>query len=98
MYRPSSEFFAIESQRAALLDDRDAVPRPVMIDYLKTVFGLHIAIYTLRLSSQLTGWIKDKKAHPTVRAHVRVLLAHIAATFCRLPLQTLVYGRYGRGL
>jgi hypothetical protein len=51
-----------------LLSYRDAVPRPVMIDYLKTVFGLHIAIYTLRLSSQLTGWIKDKKAHPTCEA------------------------------
>jgi hypothetical protein len=36
-----------------------------MIDYLKTVFGLHVAIYTLRLSSQLSGWIKDKKAHAT---------------------------------
>jgi hypothetical protein len=47
-----------------LLAYRHAVPRPVMIDYLKTVFGLHVAIYTLRLSSQLTGWIKDKEAHP----------------------------------
>lgn len=43
-----------------LLSYRHAVPRPVMIDYLKTVFGLHIATYTLRLSAQLTGWIADK--------------------------------------
>ncbi|MGI9067833.1 MAG: methylation-associated defense system protein MAD7, partial [Pyrinomonadaceae bacterium] len=48
-----------------LLSYRDEVPRTVMIDYLKTVFGLHIASYTLRLSKQLTGWIKDKQAHPT---------------------------------
>jgi hypothetical protein len=47
-----------------LLAYRDAVPRPVMIEYLKTIFGLHVAIYTLRLSSQLTGWISDKQAHP----------------------------------
>lgn len=47
-----------------LLSYRDAVPRPVMIDYLKTVFGLHVAIYTLRLSQQLTGWIADKKPNP----------------------------------
>jgi len=51
-----------------LLSYRNAVPRPVMIDYLKTVFGLHVAIYTLRLSSQLSGWIKDKAAHPTCLA------------------------------
>lgn len=48
-----------------LLAYRNAVPRPVMIDYLKTVFGLHIAVYTLRLSKQLTGWISDKRANPT---------------------------------
>lgn len=48
-----------------LLAYKDAVPRPVMIDYLKTMFGLHIAIYTLRLSGQLAGWIRDKHANPT---------------------------------
>jgi hypothetical protein len=46
-----------------LLAYRDVVPRPVMIDYLKTVFGLHVALYTLRLSRQLTGWLSDKRAH-----------------------------------
>lgn len=48
-----------------LLAYRSAVPRPVMIDYLKTVFGFHIAVYTMRLSKQLTGWISDKQAHST---------------------------------
>jgi hypothetical protein len=48
-----------------LLAYRHVVPRPVMIDYLKTVFGLHVALYTLRLSRQLTGWLADKKPHPT---------------------------------
>src|SRR5689334_12628309 len=45
-----------------LLAYRDKVPRPVMIEYLKTVFGLHVALYTLRLAAQLGGWVKDKKA------------------------------------
>lgn len=45
----------------------DAVPRPVMIDYLKTIFGLHLALYTLRLSRQLNGWIRDLEPHPTCR-------------------------------
>jgi hypothetical protein len=48
-----------------LLSYQDHIPRPVMIDYLKTVIGLHIGIYTLRLSSQLTGWIADKQPHET---------------------------------
>ncbi len=31
------------------------VPRPVMIDYLRTILGLHLGIYTLRLGRQLSG-------------------------------------------
>lgn len=50
-----------------LLAYRAEVPRPVMIDYLKTVFGLHLGLYTLRLGRQLSGWIADKQAHPTCR-------------------------------
>jgi hypothetical protein len=50
-----------------LLAYQDEVPRPVMIDYLKTIFGLHVALYTLRLSRQLAGWIEDRRAHPTCR-------------------------------
>jgi hypothetical protein len=48
-----------------LLSYQDHIPRPVMIDYLKTIIGLHIGIYTLRLAQQLTGWIADKKPHDT---------------------------------
>jgi hypothetical protein len=50
-----------------LLAYQDVVPRPVMIDYLKTVFGLHVALYTLRLSRQLAGWLRDRESHPTCR-------------------------------
>ena len=48
-----------------LLAYQKVVPRPVMIDYLKTMFGLHTALYTLRLSRQLAGWLRDHRAHPT---------------------------------
>lgn len=48
-----------------LLAYQDDIPRPVMIDYLKTIFGLHVGLYVFRLSRQLSGWLKDKKAHPT---------------------------------
>lgn len=50
-----------------LLTYQGVVPRPVMIDYLKTVFGLHVGQYTLRLSRQLAGWIEDKQSHPACR-------------------------------
>lgn len=44
---------------------QDVVPRPVMIDYLKTILGLHLGIYTFRVARQLWGWISDRKANPT---------------------------------
>ncbi len=50
-----------------ILAYHEKVPRPVMVDYLKTLFGLHLALYTLRLSRQLTGWIRDQRPHPTCR-------------------------------
>jgi len=43
------------------------IPRPVMIDYLRTILGLHLGIYTLRLGRQLSGWIRDCGAHPICR-------------------------------
>lgn len=51
-----------------LLAYRDEVPRPVMIDYLKTILGLHLGQYTLRVARQLPGWIAAKRAHPTCRS------------------------------
>lgn len=51
-----------------LLAYREEVPRPVMIEYLKTVLGLHLGLYTLRVARQLPGWIRDKEAHGTCRA------------------------------
>ncbi|MFT3769608.1 MAG: hypothetical protein QM820_29585 [Minicystis sp.] len=50
-----------------LLAYQEVVPRPVMIDYLKTILGLHLGLFTLRVGRQLSGWIRDKQAHPTCR-------------------------------
>src|SRR5258707_420485 len=41
------------------------IPRPVMIDYLKTVLGMHLGLFCLRVAKQLSGWIRDQQAHPT---------------------------------
>jgi len=46
-----------------LLAYQDVVPRPVMIDYLKSILGLHVGLFTLRVGRQLTGWIRDRKPH-----------------------------------
>lgn len=50
-----------------LLAYRDDVPRPVMIDYLKTVLGLHLGLFTFRVGRQLSGWVADKKANDVCR-------------------------------
>lgn len=50
-----------------LLAYQDAVPRAVMIEYLRTIFGLHTALYTLRVARQLTGWLADRRANDACR-------------------------------
>lgn len=50
-----------------ILSYRD-VPRPVMIEYIRTILGLHLALYTLRLGRQLSGWVRDCGAHEACRA------------------------------
>lgn len=48
-----------------LLAYGDLIPRPVLIDYLRTALGLHLGLYVLRLFNQLAGWVDDRSAHPT---------------------------------
>ena len=66
-----------------LLAYRDEVPRPVMIDYLKTILGLHLGLYTLRVARQLPGWIADKQAHATCRSCP--VYGHLASPFAECP-------------
>jgi len=47
-----------------LLAYEGVVPRPVLIGYLRTAFGLHLGLYLLRLFRQVAGWVRDKEAHP----------------------------------
>jgi hypothetical protein len=63
--RGQARILADDVQR--LLAYQDAVPRPVMVDYLKTVMGLHLGLYIFRVGRQLAGWIKDKKASEACR-------------------------------
>jgi hypothetical protein len=51
-----------------LLAYQDVVPRPVMVDYLKSILGLHLGFMTLRIGRQLSGWIRDRKSNPTCAA------------------------------
>lgn len=51
-----------------ILAYRHEVPRPVMIDYLKTILGLHLGLLTLRVGRQLSGWVRDQKAHEKCRS------------------------------
>ena len=47
-----------------LLAYENVIPRLVLIDYLRTTFGLHLGLYLLRLFNQLSGWVADRAAHP----------------------------------
>lgn len=38
------------------------VPRPVLIQYIRTVMGLHLGLYLLRLFHQLPGWVQGHEA------------------------------------
>lgn len=40
------------------------VPRSVLIGYIRTIMGLHLGLYLLRLFHQLTGWMQRRTAHP----------------------------------
>ncbi len=51
-----------------LLAYEKLIPRLVLIDYLRTIFGLHLGLYLLRLFNQLSGWVYDKAAHPACLA------------------------------
>lgn len=47
-----------------LLAYEKVIPRLVLIEYLRTAFGLHLGLYLLRLFNQLSGWVADEAAHP----------------------------------
>lgn len=44
-----------------LLAYENVIPRPVLIGYLRTAFGLHLGLYLLRLFHQVAGWVRDKE-------------------------------------
>ncbi|MCA9948059.1 MAG: hypothetical protein KDE48_00295 [Anaerolineales bacterium] len=47
-----------------LLVYENHVPRSVLITYIRTIMGLHLGLYLLRLFHQLTGWMYQKQANP----------------------------------
>ncbi len=68
-----------------ILAYRHEVPRPVMIDYLKTIMGLHLGVLTLRVGRQLSGWIRDKKAHEKCRNCP--VAGHLESPFAECPYE-----------
>lgn len=68
-----------------ILAYRHEVPRPVMIDYLKTLLGLHLGLLTLRVGRQLSGWIRDQKAHEKCRNCP--VAGHLESPFAECPYE-----------
>ncbi|MGR5433206.1 methylation-associated defense system protein MAD7 [Vibrio owensii] len=59
----SADLLAEDIQR--LLFYRNFIPRTVMVDYLKTLIGFHLALYHLRLMKLLPALIKKKGGDST---------------------------------
>lgn len=45
-----------------LLVYKDSMPRHILIEYIKVMMGIHLALYTFRLALELPTWVKDKQA------------------------------------
>ncbi|MCW7554515.1 hypothetical protein NX722_18180 [Endozoicomonas gorgoniicola] len=69
-YKPlcigSADLLAEDIQR--LLFYRNFIPRTVMVDYLKSLIGFHLALYHLRLMKLLPALVKKESGDPTCAA------------------------------
>lgn len=79
----SARLFTDDLRR--LLAYRDVVPRHVMLDYLKILLGLHLALYNLRLLHLLPGWVNSRRAGGEC-AHCRGSAADLGAPCRYQPL------------
>lgn len=57
LYQEASDLLVDDILR--LLFHRDLVPRSVLVDYLKTLFAFHMALYHLRILKLLPGKVRD---------------------------------------
>jgi hypothetical protein len=44
-----------------LLRYESVIPRPVWVEYFKTLCGLHLALFVRRLATQISTWIQDRE-------------------------------------
>ena len=50
-----------------LLVYQRAVPRHVLLEYLRTLIGMHVGLYLLKLFKMLPGWVKHGERHSQCR-------------------------------
>ncbi len=50
-----------------LLRYAPVIPRPVWVEYFKTLCGLHLALYVRRLASQIHSWMNDRRVTSACR-------------------------------
>lgn len=51
-----------------LLVYQDTIPRHVLLEYIRTLIGIHVGLYLLRLFNILPDWIKNGKRHTTCKS------------------------------
>jgi hypothetical protein len=70
----------------ALLAYEDAVPREVLTGYIRTIIGMHLALYVLRLFRVLPRWVDRARAGGTVDACPNARVDQAVACPCQAEL------------
>lgn len=66
------------------------IPRPIWVDYFKTLCGLHLALYVRRLASQLDRWMKDRTITQTCTHCPVDPMCESPLVMCPFPLEFVV--------
>ena len=50
-----------------ILQYRDNIPRHVLLEYLKTLMGVHVGLYLFKLYKMLPDWVEQGERHPVCK-------------------------------
>lgn len=84
------------AQAALMCDDirrllayKDKMPRHILIEYVKVMMGIHLALYALRLFNELPRWVRDKHAPDSASDVFDPIAPNYSEAFSE-PLELLV--------
>ncbi len=66
------------------------IPRPIWVEYFKTLCGLHLALYVRRLAEQIGGWMRTRSITPECRHCPVQPMGDQPLEGCPFPLEFVV--------